>query len=422
MQTRHVVLLPLLLLALTTLVHLPPAHAAVLTVTRFDDPVPDGACGPGQQDNDCSLREAVLDANKTPAEDTIVLAAGMYALGTVPETKGAGEDFGLKGDLDIRGNLIIRGAGPNATAINANYVDRVLDIVCPQACDVELHKLAVRRGLVNGWGGAIQVNGSGSRLYAADIKIIESWSIGAHAGGAVENDGFTHLVRANVFNNHAYAGAGVANFGTLSINDSFIGYNQANHIGGGVYNAGGREAFIDNSTIARNVATNCGGGIMTNGAATIRNSTIVRNVALAGLGSRGCKAGGGIDWTNHIYTRLRNTIVAFNADRDCGGKPPAPGGPGLDSQGYNLDSDATCGLKHATDLPKTNPLLCCFGFGGGPTFVYQLAKASPAIDSGDPVSCPARDQRGIPRPQDGNGDKKPRCDRGAFERRPGAVP
>ena len=39
----------------------PTAHAASFTVTRTDDPAPDG-CTPG----DCSLREAIIDANAAP--------------------------------------------------------------------------------------------------------------------------------------------------------------------------------------------------------------------------------------------------------------------------------------------------------------------------------------------------------------------
>lgn len=397
-----------------------PARAAVLKVTRFDDPAPDGYCGPGQGDSDCSLREAIIAANSSPDTDIIVLAAGNYVLGTDPATKPTGDDAGLRGDLDVRGSVFIRGAGMNATAVNANYIDRAFDISCAQTCDVELRKLTVRRGVVNGWGGAIQVNTAASRLEVVDSRVIESWSIGNHAGGAIENDGLVHVLRSNIYNNHAYAGGGIANFGTLSVDASFIGYNQSNHIGGGIYNAGGREALIDNSTVARNVATDCGGGIMTNGAAAVSNSTVVANRALGGPVRRGCRGAGGIDWSGHIYTQLRNTIVAFNGT-DCAGSASG-GAPTIESQGYNLDSDKSCNLVKPTDLPGIDPKLSSLGFYGGPTWVYGLTAASPAVDSGVPGACPARDQRGVARPQDGNGDKKTACDRGAFERRPGAAP
>ncbi|HKF95157.1 MAG TPA: choice-of-anchor Q domain-containing protein [Gammaproteobacteria bacterium] len=58
---------------------------------------------------------------------------------------------------------------------------------------------------------------------------------------------------------------------------------------------------------------------------------------------------------------------------------------------------------------------------GGPTRTHALVAGSPAIDAINDGTCPppARDQRGVKRPQDGNGDGGPACDSGSFERRPG---
>jgi len=44
-----------------------------------------------------------------------------------------------------------------------------------------------------------------------------------------------------------------------------------------------------------------------------------------------------------------------------------------------------------------------------------LLEGSPAIDAGDDAQCPASDQRGVPRPLDGNGDGLAVCDIGSFE-------
>jgi len=52
---------------------------------------------------------------------------------------------------------------------------------------------------------------------------------------------------------------------------------------------------------------------------------------------------------------------------------------------------------------------------GGPTQTIGLRYGSPAIDAGDPASTLAVDQRGFPRPADGNGDSIARIDIGAFE-------
>jgi hypothetical protein len=58
---------------------------------------------------------------------------------------------------------------------------------------------------------------------------------------------------------------------------------------------------------------------------------------------------------------------------------------------------------------------------GGPTQTHALVPGSPAIDAGgtdctDATGAPlTTDQRGKPRPVDGNGDGTPACDIGAFE-------
>ncbi len=77
------------------------AQAATINVTRTDDPVPDGCNA-----NDCSLREAVIDADQTPAEDTIVLPAGVYLIDFDVEFDNSAE----VGDLDISTDMVFAGA------------------------------------------------------------------------------------------------------------------------------------------------------------------------------------------------------------------------------------------------------------------------------------------------------------------------
>jgi hypothetical protein len=54
---------------------------------------------------------------------------------------------------------------------------------------------------------------------------------------------------------------------------------------------------------------------------------------------------------------------------------------------------------------------------GGPTQTHALVAGSPAIDAINDGTCPppAKDQRGVSRPQDGNGYGGPACDIGAYE-------
>ncbi|HEX2551742.1 MAG TPA: CSLREA domain-containing protein, partial [Nocardioidaceae bacterium] len=62
-------------LALASLALAVPAGAAVFTVTKTADTL-DGACAP----DDCSLREAVAEANRLDDVDVIELPAGVYTL------------------------------------------------------------------------------------------------------------------------------------------------------------------------------------------------------------------------------------------------------------------------------------------------------------------------------------------------------
>src|SRR5207249_5278285 len=75
-------------------------------------------------DNFLSLREAVLAANASVGvADTINLPAGIYTLTRV----GAGEDGAGLGDLDLRDDLTIQGAGAAVTIVDGNASDRVFD-------------------------------------------------------------------------------------------------------------------------------------------------------------------------------------------------------------------------------------------------------------------------------------------------------
>ena len=90
-----------LVVLLTASVLTSVAQAATFNVTRMDDPVPDGCNA-----TDCSLREAVIDADQTPAEDTIVLPPGVYLIDFDVEFDNSAE----VGDLDISTDMVFVGA------------------------------------------------------------------------------------------------------------------------------------------------------------------------------------------------------------------------------------------------------------------------------------------------------------------------
>jgi hypothetical protein len=79
------------------------------------------------------------------------------------------------------------------------------------------------------------------------------------------------------------------------------------------------------------------------------------------------------------------------------------------SEGFNIASDNSCGLKGPGDKPDTDPKLGPLRYNGGPTPTRAPLAASLAVDNGTTVGCPAIDQRGVSRPRGAS------CDMGAFE-------
>src|SRR3954469_23566971 len=106
---------------------LPPvaAHAASIAVTtQSDSLILDGVC---------SLREAVAAANSDVTVGGCTAGSGADVIdvpkGTFELTRaGASEDLDNTGDLDIRSDLVLAGAGAGATTIDAAGLDRVLDV------------------------------------------------------------------------------------------------------------------------------------------------------------------------------------------------------------------------------------------------------------------------------------------------------
>lgn len=72
--------------------------------------------------------------------------------------------------------------------------------------------------------------------------------------------------------------------------------------------------------------------------------------------------------------------------------------------GFNLVENTTGAAIGGTgNIFGVAPLLAPLSFNGGATRTHALLNGSPAIDAGDPTTFPATDQRGVTRPQDGDG-------------------
>jgi CSLREA domain-containing protein len=290
----------------------PVAAATAITVTTTADEL--------SNNGQCSLREAILAAGTnapvdtcgtgiSTAPDTIILPAGVYLLTRAdappPEEPfpPRDEDAGLTGDLDVRGGLVLRGAGATATIIDGGQLNRVVQVMA--GANVTLQDLTIRNGLTH-----LSENGGGVKN-AGTLSVIRSTITG--------NATFHDLVGSRCCPQIFVPGGGIYNTGTLSVTDSLVSANLAVGQGGGIANDGG-TLHVLRTTLSTNSAecfrggdlANCpggeGGGIANTGRVDVTQSTVDANSA--------ADAGGGI-WNSGVLNITASTVSHNTAAGDA---------------------------------------------------------------------------------------------------------
>ena len=358
------------------------AQAAGIVVTSAADGAP-------ANDGQCTLREALRNANSNSTAgssdcaagsgaDTITFAAGLdgqtIQLAMIDDSTSGPSALVITSTVTLQGSL---GIGITITRDNAIANMRLLLVKTPG--QLTIANLTLSNGQVLGATPA----GSGSAGTAG-------------MGGAIlSSGGVVTLIDSTLNDNTALGGTGAADV-------AGTGGAGGAGLGGAIYADGGR-VFIRNSTFSSNRAFGGAGGIgLTAGGAfgaaqgggvyardnqlIVANSTLVENLA---------NAGGGIFSQSASLTAtlaLTNTILANSlsvTDLEARGA----GSLVTRTSGNNNLIESQIGYAGgivATSDPQLGPL----ANNGGPTRTYALLSGSPALDAGTSTGAPAADQRG----------------------------
>lgn len=243
----------------------------------------------------CTLRAAVQEANARPGPDAITVPQGRYQLSRL----GPEEDDAQTGDLDVREDLNLSGAGRELTVIDGLNADRVFEVQ-PTAA-LTLTDLTARDGIPwqragsLGDGGCILARGA-LRLTGVRVEECEGglrggaisassglWMVGsvvrrgqalgggglsawqawiensdisenaATTGGGVDSEAYLHVVGSRIHHNRAASGGGIDASGTVLLQASKIEANRATSGGGiGLYRG---ALWIHGSSLTGNEAT-----------------------------------------------------------------------------------------------------------------------------------------------------------------------
>lgn len=323
----------------------------------------------------CTINAAIAEASIWAFTDTVRIPAGQFASNNA---------------LAWYRPLIIEGAGVTQTVVTGSNLARVLEI-----------------------GKAENPNQS---VTIQHLTIAEGSSGNAKGGGILNYANLT-LDDVSLQDNRARWGAGVANDenGRLTIHNSAIISNSASIVlpsfalagdGGGIWSQSQQPVHLLNSTVSGNVAAFKGGGIhhAGTGALDIRQGTVANNEAQYA-------PTGGLYQEGSGTVTLYNTILADNSGnsgpRDCYGTLSIHNAI---VESYNIFN---C-FPTPTPL-RVDPQLAPLAYNAGSTLNHHIPSSSPAIDAGDNGIMLPLDQRGKPRPADGDMDEDAVADLGAVE-------
>ena len=347
----------------------------------------------------CSLRAAIEEANASIGIQTVLVPDGLYEL-DLPFAAGGGP-------LVVTESVRIQGSGMHTTVVDALSSHRVIAI---EGGAVRMRHMTLQGGAESVGGAMFVTNDADADLGDMMIRDSEGHVVGG--GVVIDANASATIVRSEIRDNASAFGGGLTNYGEVTIRQSTIADNLGNRVGGLLNDENGQMRLYDvtvSGNEAKPTSSGATGGIRTHGFAVLNNTTVVENIGTAG------KAGG-----LHIIAGapvvVRNSILALNFDdaspSDCLGDLASDSRHNLlgNSAGCNIAGGGPSWIKDVA--PEIGPLQD----NGGPTRTHALLAGSPARGNGydfpPPAvyACELFDQRGVPRPQMGDG-----CDMGAVE-------
>lgn len=328
-------------------------------------------------DATCTLRGAITRANADPGS-TINLLAGTYHLSVAQ----SGTDDGSTGDLDIKVNMTIKGAGAGLTTVvaDAGVNDRIFETDNNGSpATVAISDLKVTGGSPTPSDGG--ENNGGGILNDGDTLTVTNVifdtnqtnmvnAVWGNGGGLASNSGIITVRNSTFSNNTSFDGGGIFNNATQTTAESFSNllltgntangqvlsdagggaiYNTAvdtatvrfsdimatnNHAtmmnGGGVYDDSSNLGTVtyDRTTLSGNTSVFAGGGFYagSNARPVISNSTITGNTQNAPADHSTTEDGGGVAIGEGGIITLNNDTVSNNTSNGTGAGLYAQGG------------------------------------------------------------------------------------------------
>lgn len=451
-KTEYRPILYLIVLALCAVLALalsPAAPAANLTAGNETELVAAieavNAAGPGDHSitltADITLTAPLPDFDNATATGITLDGSGHTldaggagtALAVMPGTAATFKDMTITGGAGSRGNNGQSGGGifnqgqltvvdATITGNTASHGAGIFNYAGENGTTVlVLTRVSISANEASDTGGGIAGTGdSGS----ASVTITDSSITGntaANYGGGISSNspsGIANLTLENstVSGNSSAFGAGIFNNGnsgqaTLILNAVTVSGNTAENTGGGVFNNGNKgtaTVTLSNSTISGNSAKT-GGGI----ANTTNGGTAELAMTFTTIADNSAKTGSGLfNSAGATAEATASILAAGNQGNACA----AGGGAFVTSNGYNLDTDNSCGLAGIGDISGGDPVLQSLALNApGATQTHAIGPESDAqrrvpdgsAGCGDSI---ATDQRGAPRPFPGA-----LCDIGAYE-------